>query len=288
MLPVFFIFLREGIEAALIVAILLAYLDRVARRDLFGHVLAGVGLAIALATAGGVAAYLTIRTYAGSRTQTIFETVTFLLAAAVLTYMTVWMRSHAATISQELRDKVAVAMDGRARFALSFLAFQAVGREGIETAVFTLAILFAQPTHFALAGGAAGLVVALAIAIAIFRLGKRLDLGKFFGIVGAVLVVFAAGLLADAVENMQQLGWLDFLAHPVWSTAGILAEGSTAGDVVHSLLGYAQRPTVLQVLVYGLYLVGAIALFLRSRPARVAVHAVAAPRPPGASSPTDR
>ena len=119
MLATLVIFLREGIEASMIVAILLAYLDRLGRREYFKDVFLGVGAALLLAAGGGVAAYLTIRSYDGSRVQTIFETGTFILAAAVLTYMTFWMRNHARSISTELRSKTDAALDGRARWGLA-------------------------------------------------------------------------------------------------------------------------------------------------------------------------
>lgn len=257
MLATFVIFLREGIEASMIVAIVLAYLDRTGNRRYFKEVLLGCGLAVLLATAGGVVAYFTIREYAGSRLQTIFETVTYLLAAAVLTYMTIWMRRHARTMSSDLRERTDRALEGRQRFGLAFLAFQAVGREGLETAVFTLAIVFAagNGAHFAVFGGIIGLAVSLVIAFAIYRLGHKLNLGRFFGVLGAVLMFFAAGLLADSVENLQQLGWVTVLSHRLWSTSGVLSEESAMGDVFHSLFGYADRPTVLQAIVYVTFVV---------------------------------
>ena len=161
-----------------------------------------------LATAGGVAAYLTIRSYDGSRVQTIFETVTYLVAAAVLTYMTFWMRKHARSLSKELRARADAALDGRARWGLGLLAFQAVGREGLETVVFTLAIVFSTSTAGALSGAVIGLAGSLGIAFVIYRLGHKLNLARFFTVIGVLLMVFAAGLLADAVENLQELGWL--------------------------------------------------------------------------------
>ena len=159
MLATLVIFLREGVEASMIVAILLAYLNRVGRREHFRDVFLGVGAALALATAGGVAAYETIHRYDGSRAQTIFETVTYLVAAVVLTYMTFWMRDHAPTLSAELRARTDAALDRRARWGLGLLAFQAVGREGLETMVFTLAIVFASSAHGVIMGGVAGLIV---------------------------------------------------------------------------------------------------------------------------------
>lgn len=257
------IFLREGIEASMIVAILLAYLNRIGQRRYFRDVFIGVGAALALAGGGGVAAYLTIREYDGSRVQTIFETATYLLAAVVLTYMTFWMRGHARGLSGELRARADAAMTGGARMGLAFLAFQAVGREGLETVVFTLAIIFSTSTQGALLGAVIGLAGSLMIAFFIYRLGHKLNLGRFFTVIGALLMFFAAGLLADAVENLQELGWLNVLATPLWHTGGLLSEDGTVGDILHSFVGYADSPTLLQVLVYVAYLATVLAFFLR-------------------------
>ena len=229
MLATLVIFLREGVEASMIVAILLAYLDRIGRREHFRDVLLGVGAALILATAGGVAAYETIRSYNGSRVQAIFETVTYLVAASVLTYMTFWMRAHARSLSKELRARADAALDGRARWGLGLLAFQAVGREGLETVVFTLAIIFSTSTVGALAGAAIGLAGALGIAFVIYRLGHRLNLARFFTVIGILLMVFAAGLLADSVENLQQLGWLPVLDAPMWHSPACCRRTARSG-----------------------------------------------------------
>ncbi len=282
MIPTFVIFLREGVEASMIVAILLSYLDQIGQRRHFRDVFVGVAAAIVLVVAGGIAAYLVIHRYSGSTVQTVFETVTFLLAATVLTYMTFWMQSHSRTISSELQQRSDAALKGKARWGLGLLAFQAVGREGLETMVFTLAIVFAStkqaPTsahgHGLLLGAVLGLAVALAIAYAIFKLGKRLNMGLFFRIIGIVLMVFAAGLLIDAVENMQELGWLPFLDHTLWNTSSYLSESSSLGDVFHSLLGYADQPTVLQAIVWVTYLgVATTAFVLMGRRGRDAAAA---------------
>jgi len=269
-IPTFVIFLREGVEASIIVAILLSYLDQIGQRRHFRDVFIGVAAALVVMLVGGIAAFLAIRTYAGSTAQTVFETVTYLVAAAVLTYMTFWMQAHSRTMSAELQRRSEDALEGRTRWGLGLLAFQAVGREGLETMVFTLAIVFAStnqaPTaargHGLLLGAVLGLLVALGIAYAIFKLGKRLNLGLFFRIIGVVLMVFAAGLLVDAVENMQQLGWLPFLDHTLWNSSRYLSESSSIGDVFHSLLGYADHPTVLQAIVWVTYLGVATTAFI--------------------------
>ena len=270
MIPTFVIFLREGVEASMIVAILLSYLDQIGQRRHFRDVFLGVAAALVLVLGGGIGAYLAIHQYSGSTVQTVFETITYLLAALVLTYMTFWMQAHSRTMTEELRRRSDVAIEGRTRWGLGLLAFQAVGREGLETMVFTLAIVFAStrqaatPVHGSglLIGAVLGLAVALAIAYVIFKLGRRLNLGVFFRVIGLVLMIFAAGLLADAVENMQQLGWLPFLHQTLWDTSRYLSEASSIGDVFHSLLGYADQPTVLQAIVWVTYLVVSTTAFI--------------------------
>jgi high-affinity iron transporter len=259
------IFLREGVEASMIVAILLAYLNRIGKREHFRDVFLGVGAALLLAAVAGAVVYTTVRSYDGTRGQTIFETVTYLLAAAVLTYMTFWMRNHARTISKELRSRAEAALDGKARWGLGLLAFQAVGREGLETVVFTLAILFSTSPAGAVTGAAIGLAGSLVIAFVIYRLGHKLNLGRFFTVIGVLLMVFAAGLLADAIQNMQELGWLPLLNLPMWHTGRLLSEDSALGDVLHSFFGYSDAPTPLQLLVYVGYLAIVVAAYLGLR-----------------------
>ena len=265
MLATLVIFLRESVEASMIVAILLAYLNRIGQREHFRDVFLGVGAALLLATAGGAVAYETISSYDGSRVQTIFETVTYLVAATVLTYMTFWMRKHARSLSKELRARTDAALDGRARWGLALLAFQAVGREGLETVVFTLAIIFSTSTAGALTGAVIGLAGSLVLAFVIYRLGHKLNLSKFFTVIGCLLMVFAAGLLADTVQNLQELGWVRVLSAPMWHTGQILSEDSALGDVLHSFFGYSDAPTPLQLLVYVGYLAIVIAAYLGLR-----------------------
>lgn len=284
MIATLVIFLREGIEASMIVAILLAYLNRMGQRQHFRDVFIGVGAALVLATGAGAAAYLTIRAYDGSRVKTIFETGMYLLAAVVLTYMTFWMRGHARGLSGELRARADAALSRGARTSLALLAFQAVGREGLETVVFTLAIIFSTSPSGALAGAVTGLAISLVIAFFIYRLGHKLNLSRFFTVIGTLLMFFAAGLLSDAVENLQALGWLRLLSRPLWHTGGLLREGSTLGDIAHSFVGYADSPTPLQVLAYGGYLVTVLVFFLRAGRPRTGSAAAAAASPASTAS----
>lgn len=270
MLPTFVIFLREGIEASMIVAILLAYLKRINQRAHFRDVFAGVGSAFALIFAGGLAAYFLIERYNGSNIQTYFETGTFLIAAAVLTYMTFWMQSHARGLSHDLQSKSDAALSQGKRWGLAILSFQAVGREGLETMVFTLAIIFANSKQAAapLHGGALwlgallGIAVALLIAFYIYKLGAKLNMRRFFQVLGVALMVFAAGLLADAIQNMQELTWLPFGRGQLWNSGSVLSENSNIGDALHNLFGYSQQPSILQAVIWVLYILGGITLFM--------------------------
>jgi len=270
-IPTFVIFLREGIEASMIVAILLSYLQRTGRRQNFRDVFWGVAAALVFVLAAGIAAFVLVKQYEGSNVQTYFETVTYILAACVLTYMTFWMQRHSRDMSKELERRSDAAVSRGTRWGLGLIAFQAVGREGVETMVFTLAIVFASskqaatPVHgnLLLLGAVLGLVVALAISFALFKFGAHLNMRRFFTVMGLTLMVFAAGLLADAVENLQQLGWLPLGQHALWNSAGIVAESSNIGDVLHSLLGYADRPTVLQIVVWLTYVSVCVGMYTR-------------------------
>jgi high-affinity iron transporter len=269
-IPTFVIFLREGIEASMIVAILLSYLSRVNQRKHFRDVWLGVASAMVLVLAGGFGAFFLIKQYEGSNVQTYFETATYLLAAGVLTGMTYWMHKHARTMAAELQARSDLALSKGTRWGLGVLSFQAVGREGLETMVFTLAIVFASsrqaatPVHgnLLLVGAVLGLLVALALAYAMYKMGAKLNLKKFFRVLGLILMFFAAGLLADAVENFEQLGWLKLGDHVMWNSSGLVSESSNVGDLLHSLLGYADHPTIMQGVVWIGYVLLSILMFV--------------------------
>jgi high-affinity iron transporter len=268
-LATFVIFLREGIEASLIVSILLTYLSKTGQERYRRDVFIGVAVAILLTIVGGSILYLSVSAYSGSRFQTIFETFTFIIAAVFLTMMTIWMQRHAKEMRGDLTKQSENAITKGGRFSMGLLAFQSVGREGLETMVFTLAILFtnahqsATPlqNRFLLLGGLLGLAVAIGIAYAMFKLGAKINLGLFFKVLGSFLVLCAAGLIADAVENLQSLGWVSAGRHILWNSSSIINEHSNLGDVLHQFVGYAQRPTILQAVIYSLYLVGCVVAF---------------------------
>jgi high-affinity iron transporter len=247
----------------MIISIMCAYLAGAGRRDLFRAVFAGVLAALAASALVGVAMYVVAKdTFIGSTAQTWFETLTFVLAVVVLTYMTFWMKAKSRGISASLKAQMTAAITGGSAFALTVLAFVTVGREAIETAIFLLAIAFKNSAFSLLVGAFAGLALSLALSFAIYRLGMRINMRRFFTIMGSALMIVAAGLLADAVQNLQELGILPGGGATLWNTSRILSDDSNLGDILHGLFGYAASPSVLQVVVWALFLAVGLRLFL--------------------------
>ncbi len=257
MLGTLVIFLREGLEASLIVSILLSMLRRLGCAERAREVYLGVAAGLALALSGGALAFWLIRQYDGSRLQTAFETATFLLATAVITYMTFWMQRESGRLTGKLGEQVARA--GTSRWSLGLIAFQAVGREGLETVVFTLAIALQTPSPWLILGAALGLGAGLEAAHLAGRLGRRLPLKSFFLTMGTLLLLSAAGLLANAASDLQALGVLP-TGHPLWDSSRLLARDNLFGNLLHGIFGYDPRPQPLQVALYLGYLAATLSL----------------------------
>ncbi len=277
MLPAFILLLREGLEASLVVSILLAALRQLGKTREVQAVWIVVSLAVLCSAVGGYVIYSTVRQYANTTFQTVFETITYAVAVVLLTTMTFWMQRHSRTLKKEITAQATVASSG---FALGLLAFMTVGREGLESAVFALAFAFQTTGVLWLTGAVLGVVASVGLSWAIYRMGYRLDFRLFFRWMGALLLVFAAGLVADTIQNLQELGWITFGNAHLWSTAHLLSEDSMLGDMLHAFIGYAQSPTVLQLSLYVLYLVvfGAYFFYLTRKPGgkpAVATQAVA-------------
>lgn len=260
MVAAFVLFLREGLEASLIVSILFAALRQLGQMHQARAIWTGVILAVLASLLGGTALYVTIHEYDGSTFQTIFETITYLLAVVLLTTMTFWMQQHSRSLKKDITAKASMAGSG---FALGLLAFTTVGREGLETAIFMLAFAFKTNGMLLLLGALLGLLASMGLCVLIYRLGYKLDFRVFFRVMGILLLIFAAGLLGDAVQNIQQLGWISFGTTPLWNTAHLLSEDSTLGDILHTFLGYAETPTILQGLLYATYLLVVGTIFVR-------------------------
>jgi len=246
----------------MVCAVMLAYLRQIGHKDRFKDVWIGVGAAVIIATIGGVVVFSTLQTYDGSSLQSKIEGLTFFVACGVLTYMTFWMKKQSKNLKQELQQKMQAAIHQGSFLAIAIIAFITVGREGLETVVFMIAIAFHNNPLYLALGALVGTASGLILSYMIYVLGRRINLKTFFDVMGALLMLFAAGLLANGVEAFQELGWLP-TQHALWNTSTFLSENSTFGDILHSFFGYADSPTAFQVTTYVVYLAVVLVMFLR-------------------------
>lgn len=253
MAPSFLIMLREGLEAALIVGIILAYLARTGHRDKAGAVWLGTVLSAALSLAAGAVIFLSAGGIEG-RAEAIFEGTAMLTAAGVLTYMIFWMRRQAINIRAHLQAQVQTALETGSLLALGTLAFVAVGREGVETALFMFAAARTASPLAATAGGLGGLAAAVLLGYLLYRGTYRLNLRAFFSVTSLLLLLFAAGLLAHGIHEFHEAALIPAVVDPVWDMNGILNENSIPGSFLKALFGYNGNPSLIEVLAYVGYL----------------------------------
>ena len=249
----FFIMLREGFEATLVVGILLAYLKQVGALRHARFVWGGVGAAI-LVSLGILAALGVLGTGFEGATRQVFEGSTMLLATIVLTWMVFWMIRQSRLIKAELQRGVDRALAQGAGWGLLLLAFFAVVREGVETALLLQAAVFAAAGQSTLVGALVGLAGAVGLGLLIYVFGARIELRVFFGATAVVLLLFAAGLVSHAAHEFALAGYLPAIVERVWDTSAILPGSSGLGSLLRALFGYSDRPSLLEVLVYVAYL----------------------------------
>jgi high-affinity iron transporter len=265
MLATFFLMLREGLEAALIVGIVSAYLVKIGRRDALPKVATGVGAALALSIGIGLGVSLTIQSLPLVVKETL-EGVAAVLAVGVLTWMLFWMRRQGRALKGELEHGVDLAISDGTTWAMVGLAFVAVIREGVETVLFLIPILSFNGTGPDIAiGGVLGLVVAAAFGWAIFVAGVRVNLRRFFTVTGTVLIVVAAGLVAFAIAEFGEAG-LFLNSGAAFDLNGVLPDNGPIGSVLRGLFGYRSAPTPLELLGYVAYLLPVLVLFVADRP----------------------
>ncbi|MHB1006504.1 MAG: FTR1 family iron permease [Chloroflexota bacterium] len=260
----FVITLREGLEASLIVAIILAYLGRTGGHAYFKSVWVGTGAALAVSVAAGAAIFFTVGSLEG-RAEQLFEGFAMLLAAGVLTYMVVWMRHQRTGIGADLREKVAVAVRSGSGVALFMLAFVAIVREGIETALFLFAATRDTSAADALLGGIGGLLGAVALGYFVYTGSRRLDLRMFFDVSGVLLVIFAAGMLAHGIHELEEAAVVPVIVEHVWDINWVLNEKEGVGSFLKALFGYNGNPSLTEVGAYALYLAASLWYFGRER-----------------------
>ncbi len=261
--------LREGLEAVLVVSILVAYLVRIGRRDRLVPVWLGVAGAVALSVLfGAVLTYTSTSLLQSFEAREAFGGTLSIVAVGFVTWMIFWMRRAARTIRAELTGRLESALAvGTA--AVVGMAVLAVGREGLETALFFWsAVQAAGSTAAPVTGFSLGVASAVVLGWLLYKRTVRLNLGRFFTWTGAGLAVVAAGVLAYGVHDLQEARWLPGLTTLAFNVSAQVPPGSWYGTLLKGVLNFSPETTVLQALVYAAYLVPVLFLFLRPAPAR--------------------
>lgn len=270
----FLIGLREGLEASLVVSILVAYLVRTGRRDRLPFVWAGVAVAVSLSVAfGAVLTYTQTTLLRTDEAREVFGGVLSLLAVGFVTWMIFWMRKASRGIGRELQGKLdaAVAMGS---LAVVVMAFLAVAREGLETALFMFtAVQAAGSTVGPLVGFVLGIGTAVVLGWLLYRKAVTINLGTFFKVTGVLLIFVAAGVLAYGVHDLQEGGVLPGAESLAFNVSAQVPPDSWYGVLLKGVFNFSPETTWLQLVAWLGYLVPVLFLFLR--PARTPASAPA-------------
>ena len=261
MLSTFIIALREGLEAALIIGILVAYLVKTERKHLLRALWSGVFAAIMLSL--GLGAFLSFTSAElSTRGEELFAGTTALTAVALVTWMVFWMQAAARGLRDELHGKAENALLA-GPLALAVAAFAAVSREGLETSLFLYTNFktvgpFSAPS----VGLILGLLAATALGFGLYKRSVKINLGKFFTYSGVALIVVAAGVLANGIHEFQAFGWLPGESAFAWNFTW-LHEDALPAALLNGTVGFSSHLTWLQLIVWAAYLTLSIASYLR-------------------------
>jgi high-affinity iron transporter len=253
MLATLVIGLREGLEAALIVGIIAAFLRRNGKS--LAAMWAGVILAVLLSIGVGVGLSLLEQALPQAH-QEAMESIIGAIAVFFVTGMIVWMNTHARQMKKELEAEAAAALGQGSTLALAVMAFLAVLKEGFETSVFLLATFSAaQSAWLAAAGAVLGLLLAVAIGWGIYAGGVRLNLSRFFRITGAFLILVAAGLVITALRTAHEAGWLNAGQQPTVNLAWLVAPGTIQSALITGVLGIPADPRRVELIGWFAYII---------------------------------
>nr|WP_281374772.1 iron uptake transporter permease EfeU [Nocardioides soli] len=272
--------LREGLEASLVVSILVAYLVKTDRRDLLPRIWVGVALAVAIALGFGFALFFGPRGLTFEAQEAIGGTLS-IVAVGLVTWMIFWMARAARSLSGELRGQIDAAAEG-SWFALVLVAILAVGREGLETALFLWSATEAvsrdtNATWQPLLGAALGIATAVLLGYLLYRGAISINLSKFFTWTGAFLILVAGGVLSYGVHDLQEAGILPGLHTLAWDVSDTIDPTTWYATLLKGIFNFSPQTTVLEAAVWVLYVVPVMTLFLVS--ARRRSRATSAPTP---------
>lgn len=267
MLGAFLITLREGLEAALIIGIILAYLAKTGNREGFKPIWAGTALGTLASLVAGAVIYFTAGELQGAAEQ-IFEGTTMFVAVGVLTWMIFWMRKQAVNVKAHLQSQIQSALARNSSLALVVMAFLAVVREGIETVLFLFAATRTTESSVTFTlGGLFGLITAVLIGYAVYKGTSRFNLKSFFNVTGVVMILIAGGLLAHGIHEFNEVSFIPSVIEHVWDINGMIPETSTIGRFLTALFGYNANPSLTETIAYIVFIVATLSgYFLFMKP----------------------
>ena len=254
MLPSLLLALREGLEAALVIGIVLGVLSKIKRQELKPAVWSGVAAAAIFSMLGALLFNQLGAQFEG-RAEEIFEGIAMLMAAGLLTWMIFWMQARGKNLRQELEiDTHRAAFEGGHK-AMFFLAFLAIGREGLELAIFLYATRVTSNAVQTIVGAILGLAISVILGWMFFATTRRLNLKTFFQVTSVLLILFAAGLVAHGIHEFNEAGLIPTVVEPVWDINHLLNEDSTLGELLKALFGYNGNPSLTELVAYVGYFV---------------------------------
>jgi high-affinity iron transporter len=253
MLSSFFISFREGLEAFLIIGIIISYLYKINEKRYIQHVIFGALSAIVLSIGLAYMFELLLGGFVGKIEQ-IFEGSVMLLAVVVLTYMIFWMNNQAKKIKSDIEISVEHAIGKKKIFSLFFLGFIIVLREGAETVLFFRAISFQTSSRELIIGGVIGIIASIILTLIFFVSTMKVNLSLFFRITGILIMFIAAGLLSTSLNEFQEAGIIPVVKENVYNISNFISKDSVAGGILKSLFGYNPSPSLLEIIIYLVYI----------------------------------
>lgn len=264
MISVFIITLREGVEIAVVLAVILAYIKQLGQAKESVKVWLGAGAAALISVLSAIGIFFILGTTEVEGFQAVLEGTLKIVAVMMLTWMTIWMKQQGGSVGRELKRQIQVALSYGSVWTLASLAFISVIREGIETVLFIVGSTQGSSTLITVYGSILGFGISAILGCIIYRGAHRLPLKTFFSTMSVLIIIMAAGLLSGGIHEFQELHMLPIGIEQVWSTKALLDENSMAGGLMKAIFGYTDSPNLVQFVAYWTYL--AIAFYAYFKP----------------------
>ncbi len=271
MLPSVLVTLREGLEAALIIGILLGFVSKTKLFHLKKPILLGIGLGI-LASILTALFFSYIAGGFEGKNEEVFEGVIMLMATGIITYMIIWMQKQSSNENNHIEEKLLNATSNQNVWSIFSLSFLAIYREGVEIVLFIGAIISTSTVLASLVGAVIGLIGAIILSYLLFKTTVRLPIQSFFKTTGVLLIFIAAGLFAHGIHELQEAHVFPTMIEHLYDVNDILNEKGTFGSLFKAMFGYNGNPSLVEVLGYWIYIIIFALIFFIGTNRRINIH----------------